>query len=301
MIEVSCNYCGSDDYAVKHPSTMNGHTADMSAFRCTTPDYGVHGRIVQCNKCAHVYTNPVQDGDELLALYSAVEDEIYVEERIGRRLTFSKHLKAFEKITGPGNGRKILDVGAYIGVFVQVAREQGWDALGVEPSDWAADFANKQDIPVLTGTLDHPDLADESFDAITMWDVIEHVADPLGELQKAYQKLKPGGTIAVHTMDIDSMASKLMGSRWPWYMAMHVQYFSQKSLIRFLEKAGFEVIWTGVQGRYLRLQYLAGRLHGINPSIGKLADFTVNTFNMGDRAIPINFGDLFTVYARRVD
>lgn len=273
----------------------------MSAFRCTTPDYGIHGQIVQCNICDHIYTNPVLDGDELVQLYAAVEDETYVEERIGRRLTFTKHLKALEKVTGAGHGKKILDVGAYIGVFVEVARDHGWDAVGVEPSDWAVEFANKQGLSVLHGTLTHPDLAENSFDVVTMWDVIEHLADPLGELRLARAKLKKGGVIAVHTMDVDSLASSIMGHRWPWYMAMHVQYFSQKSMVQFLEKAGFEVIWTGTQGRYLRLHYLAGRIHGINSALGKLADFAVQSLGLGERAIPVNFGDLFTVYARRVD
>ena len=173
--------------------------------------------------------------------------------------------------------------------------------MGVEPSEWAANFARENQLPILNGTLHNPELEDESFDVITMFDVIEHLGDPLGELRQAYTKLKPGGTIAVHTMDVDSLISRLMGKRWPWYMAMHVQYFSQATMAQFLEKAGFEVIWTGTQGRYLRLHYLAGRLHGIHSLLGRLADFTVNTLNLGDRAVPINFGDLFTVYARRVD
>lgn len=280
---------------------MNGQEADMSAFRCTTPDYGIHGQIVECNKCGHVYTNPVQDGDELLELYAAVEDEVYVEEGIGRRLTFKKHLDAFEKITGPGDGRKFLDIGAYIGIFVEVARENGWDAIGVEPSDWAADYAQKAGLPIVHGTSIHPEITAQQFDAITIFDVIEHLADPLGELKQAYKLLKPGGYLAVHTMDIDSLASKVMGHRWPWYMAMHVQFFSQKSMIRFLEKAGFEVIWTGTQGRYLRLHYLVSRVGGLNQFLGKVADLIVETLQLGDKAVPVNFGDLFTVYARRVE
>ncbi|MEM8858661.1 MAG: class I SAM-dependent methyltransferase [Chloroflexota bacterium] len=286
---------------MKYPSTMNGKTAEMDAFRCTTPDYGIHGRIVQCNKCGHIYTNPVQDAEELLALYAAVEDKTYVDERIGRRLTFNKHLDALEKITGPADGRKLLDVGAYIGVFVEVACERGWDAIGIEPSDWGAEYAQSNQIPVIKGTIDHPRIVNDKFDVITMWDVIEHLSDPLGELKKAYRLLKPGGILAVHTMDVDSLASKLLGGRWPWYMAMHVQFFSQNSMIKFLEKAGFEVVWTGVQGRYLRLNYLASRLGGLNKTVGRLANGFIQQLNLGDQAIPINFGDLFTVYARKVE
>ena len=65
------------------------------------------------------------------------------------QMTFTKHLKELQKVTGLGQGKKFLDVGAYIGVFVEVAREHGWDATGVEPSEWAAKLAQEQGLPVL--------------------------------------------------------------------------------------------------------------------------------------------------------
>ncbi|MDJ0754082.1 MAG: class I SAM-dependent methyltransferase [Ardenticatenaceae bacterium] len=303
MKEVHCNLCGQNDYSVRYPATLgreDHHAPDARAFRCTSLDYGRHAQIVTCNKCGHVYANPVWDEDELLMLYGDVEDTTYIEERIGRVLTFQKHLKAFEKITGPGNGRTLLDVGAYIGVFVDVACQAGWNASGVEPSAWAVEIARQQHLPILHGTLDHPDLAANSFEAITMWDVIEHVADPAGELAKAYKLLKPGGYIAVHTMDIDSLLSRLLGPRWPWLMTMHIQFFSQRTLATMLEKVGFEIVWSAVQGRYLRLNYLSSRLTGVVPAAGSLFDQAIHAFNIADRPIPINFGDLFTIYAKKV-
>ena len=68
-----------------------------------------------------------------------------------------------------------------------------------------------------------------AFDVITMWDVIEHVDDPLSELRsKAYSLLKPGGVIVVHTMNIDSVTARLMGRTVVRLMDMHIHYFGRK-------------------------------------------------------------------------
>lgn len=300
MIRVTCNLCGQDDWKVRFPATLNGsQTLQVEAFRCTSPGYGHHPQIVQCRQCDYVYANPRWSEDELIAAYTAVEDDTYVMEREGRELTFRKHLRQLERMTGPANGRSLLDIGAYIGVFVDVAAQSGWDAWGVEPSDWAAATAQANGLHVVTGTQDAPELTGRQFDVITMWDVIEHVDDPMAEMTKAYHLLKPGGLLVMHTMDIDSLTARLMGPRWPWLMDMHLHYFSQKTMVRMLQKIGYEVVWSGAQGRYLRFGYLATRVGGLNQSLGRCASWLVNKLHIAETAVPINFGDLFTVYARK--
>ena len=84
MIDVVCNLCGQDDWVVQFPATMNGRLPDVSAFRCTSAEYGSHAQIVRCNQCGLVYANPRWSDEELVALYEAVEDNTYSEEREGR-------------------------------------------------------------------------------------------------------------------------------------------------------------------------------------------------------------------------
>jgi SAM-dependent methyltransferase len=147
--------------------------------------------------------------------------------------------------------------------------------------------------------LEAPELVGCQFDVITLWDVIEHLDDPSAELAKCYELLKPGGMIAIHTMDVNSLTATLMGPRWPWLMDMHVHYLSRKSMRLFLEKNHFEVIWEGTQGRYLSLRYLVSRIAGLSPFIGKAVGNLVRFARMEEVLVPVNFGDLFTVYARR--
>ncbi len=275
------------------------HELDVELFRCTSPGYGNHAQIVQCDHCGLVYANPRWTTEELEAAYVAVEDETYVSEREGRELSFRKHLSSLEKYTGPGNGRSLLDIGAYIGVFVEVAAAAGWEAYGIEPSSWAVSQAIKRGLRVYQGTQDAQEIIGQQFDVVTMWDVIEHVADPASELRKSYNLLKPGGWLSVHTMNIESVTARLLGRRWPWLMDMHLYYFSQKTLAALLQNIGYEVIWSGTQGRYLRLGYLATRLGGFSEHLGKLAASIIHRFGLGEIPIPVNFGDLFTIYARR--
>jgi SAM-dependent methyltransferase len=300
MNAVSCNLCGRDEYQVRYPAVVNNHQQlDVDAFRCTSAGYGNHAQIVQCCHCRHIYANPRWSAGELIDAYNAVEDEIYLAEQVGRERTFARHLVSLERYTGPGHNRPLLDVGAYVGVFVKVALAAGWQATGVEPSRWAVKTARQAGISLVEGTLDAEELRDRRFDVITLWDVIEHMSDPAADLAKAFGLLNPGGLIAVHTMDIASPIARLMGPRWPWLMDMHVHYFNRLSLEQFLEKAGFEVIWSGVQGRYLSLGYLVTRVSGMSRPVGRLLGGLVTRGGIEKSTVPVNFGDLFTTYARR--
>jgi len=300
MEYVKCNMCGHDDTRVRFPSTLPEGTPpqNVEAFRCTSPGYGRHHTIVKCQNCGLVYTNPRFTGDEILDSYAAVEDPLYLEERDGRVLTFERHLRPLEKIKAPPG--KLVDVGAYTGVFVEIAAQHGWDAYGVEPSQWAVAQARDRGLHMIEGTLASPELTDATFDVVTMWDVIEHVTDPFGELTQADRLLKPGGLLVVHTMDIDSGFARLMGGRWPWLMEMHIYYFSRRTLKHMLEKAGFTVIRIEPQGRYLRLGYFATRIGGFSPLLGRLLSKLFRVLRVNEMPVPLNFGDLVTAYALKV-
>ncbi|MDY7078839.1 MAG: class I SAM-dependent methyltransferase [Chloroflexota bacterium] len=301
MEHVRCNLCGADDNVVRYSSTLRqGESGDWQALRCTNSGYGWHPTIVQCQRCGLVYTDPRPNGQDIVANYQAVEDPLYVEEREGRVLTFERHLKPLEHLTGPPGGRSLLDVGCHIGVFVEIAARHGWDAWGVEPSYWAVEHARARGLHVVQGTLETADLPEATFDVVTMWDVIEHVTDPLGTLHQAHRLLKPGGLVVVHTIDIDSLFARVMGPRWPWLMEMHIYYFSRFTLRKMLEKCGFQVLSDRPQGRYLRLGYLMNRVSALMPFVGRPAECLVTKLRLRSLAVSVNLGDLFTAYARKV-
>jgi ubiquinone/menaquinone biosynthesis C-methylase UbiE len=301
MEHVPCNLCGADDSVVRYPSTVKRReSGDWRRFRCTHSGYGRHDAIVQCQQCGLIYTDPRPDGNDIVETYQAVEDPLYLEEREGRVLTFEHHLKPLERITGPPNGRPLLDVGCYTGVFVEIAARHGWDAWGLEPSHWAVEQARARGLHVVQGTLDTAELPEAGFDVVTMWDVIEHLTDPRRALQRSHRLLKPGGLLVVHTIDIESPFARLMGARWPWLMEMHIYYFSRRTLRAMLEKCGFQVLSDRPQGRYLRLGYLMSRVGALVPLVGRPAEWLVTKLGLRGLGVPVNLGDLFTAYAVKV-
>lgn len=298
--DIACNLCGARNNRVLYPSSLTSATPNPSEFRCTSSAYGVHPPIVKCRECGLVYANPRWDSSVVRDSYTVVEDPTYVEEREGRVLTFSRNLQPFEDLVAMNSHtRHLLDVGCHIGVMVELALKRGWDAWGVEPSTWAAEQARARGLHVITGTLAEAGLEADYFDVVTMWDVIEHLTDPIAELKQVHRVLKPGGVFAIHTIDIESLFAHVMGKRWPWLMEMHLYYFSPRTLGKMLNKVGFTVIRSSAQGRFLRLGYFATRLEPYNRTVGRTVMAIVNRLNLAGLAIPVNFGDLFTMYARK--
>jgi ubiquinone/menaquinone biosynthesis C-methylase UbiE len=298
---VPCNLCGGTESVLRFPGTRTATSVngDWSAYCCTHPGYGIHPPIVTCTNCGLVYTNPRPRRAAVKHNYEVVEDPLYLQERVAREWTFRKHLQSLERFTGPAKSRRLLDVGAYIGVFVEAATGSGWDAMGLEPSTWAVRCARERGLTVEQGTLEEANLDSDSFDALTMWDVIEHLGDPVGEMRHAYRILRPGGWIAIHTMDLDSLFARIMGPRWPWLMEMHIYYFTRRTLGDLLAKAGFRVAAIRPEGRYLRLGYLTTRLRPYSAPLADAVDGVARATRLDRLPLPVNFGDLITAYAQK--
>lgn len=301
MQNSNCDVCEHSESRELYPSTLpvDHHPQVGSAFQCTSPDYGQHYRIVQCLNCGFVYASPRRTAVEVLVAYQQVEDPVYLQERHGRELTFKKHLQPMHQITGMPNGRRLLDVGAYTGIFVQVAREAGWQAEGLEPSTWAVKQAQQAGLPVTQGTLDDGCYPEATFDVITLWDVIEHFDSPRAELQQVWRLLKPGGYVVIHTIDIESITARVMKARWPFLMEMHVMFFSRQTLRNLLERLDYRYLGDHTEGRYLRLGYLAGRVSAAFGPIGRPLEALVHRLHWGGVPVPVNTLDLFTAYAQK--
>lgn len=298
---VACNLCGSERFRPRYPDTRPNASSgkDWEAFRCTHGGYGVHGPIVECLDCGLIYANPRPTTETIGANYENVEDPVYEKEKEARRLTFRSHLEDLERVVGEAGGRRLLDVGAHIGVFVEEACRNGWQAQGIEPSKWAVESAKGRGIDLTQGFLEDRPFKDQTFDVITLWDVIEHLTDPAAELELCNELVEPGGWIAIHTMDAGSLAARILGRRWPWLMEMHLYYFDRKSLGELLQRTGFEPVRTEARSRYLSLGYLAGRLHAFSPILGAPFRGFVRIFRLGSIPVPVTFGDLITCYARK--
>jgi 2-polyprenyl-3-methyl-5-hydroxy-6-metoxy-1,4-benzoquinol methylase len=234
------------------------------------------------------------DPAHLLAAYGAVEDPLYLAERDNRYRTFRRVVRRL----GAPAGRRLLDVGAYCGFFVDVAREAGFEAEGVELSQWAAAHARSLGLDVRTETLAQRLTAGRRYDVVTMWDVVEHFADPRRELRDAFELLRPGGRIHLSTIDTGSLVARLLGARWPWLMDMHLVYFDRATLSALLEETGFRVLRRGTYTHTVSADYLLRKAAASFPLLAPLAG-ALRRVLPARFAVPVNLGDNMMVTAER--
>jgi SAM-dependent methyltransferase len=139
-------------------------------------------------------------------------------------------------------GGVLLDVGAAGGEFVAEAAAAGFDARGVEPTpSFAARARDVLGVDVSAGTLEELELAPESLDVVTMWHVLEHVPDPLPQLRRIRDALRPGGVLAVEVPNAGGVIAARMGTAWPPLEPdVHVSQFAPPTLRALLGRAGLE-------------------------------------------------------------
>jgi 2-polyprenyl-3-methyl-5-hydroxy-6-metoxy-1,4-benzoquinol methylase len=210
--------------------------------------------LVRCNGCALVFVANPPGAVEVGELYSA-DDDYHTQlfdpdgaEFARMRRVARQHLKVLRKSIPDGSGLSLLDIGCSSGLFLKEAREAGYAVQGVELSPNSSRFAREHfGLTVHNGLLDSAGFAPESFDVITLFVVIEHVPDPLAELVKIRDLLKPGGLLLQSTPNIDGLfprvsyplAGKL--DYWPHPEPPHHLYqFSVETLTAMTAKAGFE-------------------------------------------------------------
>ncbi|MHB0865502.1 MAG: class I SAM-dependent methyltransferase, partial [Minisyncoccota bacterium] len=171
------------------------------------------------------------------------------------RPAFIEYLKEVDKFA-PRKG-ELLDVGAATGFFMKIADEFGWRTKGVEISDYATTLAQKRGLDVRCGTLVNSGFAERNFDAITMWDVLEHFADPQVDIRIAEKLLRPGGILAINTPDSGSLYARMMGKRWHLLVPPeHINYFTKKSVTALLRENGFSIEKISKIGKSFTLEYV---------------------------------------------
>ena len=157
-----------------------------------------------------------------------------------------------EQVPQPG---RLLDIGCGVGVFLELARARGWQVTGVDISDYAVQHAREQrGLDARCGVLRDMQFNDGSFDVITMWDVIEHLPDPLAELREVRRVLRQDGCLLINTPNEASLLKLLawLGYRlslgrfeYPirkLYHQYHLLYFTPLTLRRLFERAGLDVL-----------------------------------------------------------
>ncbi len=210
--------------------------------------------IVHCEHCHLEFVNPLPDPSAMQNSYLSEmvgEDPShgyfsqYILEREKREKSFSKlyhsRLKFIESFT-PIKGN-LLDIGCGAGYFVKCALDRGWKGHGLELLPEYVQHAqdNLGLHQVQQGSLDNAlPFQPQTFDVVTLWDLIEHVRHPLACLEKINQATKLGGLLVIWTPNVKN--SIFVKERWLSYkLKQHIYFFSRNSLEQILKQAGFKI------------------------------------------------------------
>lgn len=266
--------------------------------------------LVQCDGCDLVRVRDFPPVSDLLSLYGAnyyrnphshlVGYENYEADQPNIMRTARRRLRLIERYEP--DPRRLLDVGCALGYFMEAAREHGWQPTGLDVSSFAASVATRRDIgEVLCGELSDARFANATFDVITMWDVVEHMRDPLGQLRECHRILRESGLLVLTTPDIGSPVAKMTGARWMGFKLAdeHLYYFSRRSMVQMLARAGFETIDAFHVGKYVTLAFFAKRLTMYLPRLATLTARLFRLLRLEERSVYVNPRDIVCIVARK--
>ncbi len=194
-----------------------------------------------------VYTHPQPSESQLPKYY---DSEDYISHTDGQRSLFEKVYQFVKNIALKNklrlinscqkNKGKILDIGAGTGDFLVVAKANGWQITGIEPSHKAKEIALKKGVHFVENTSN---LENNSFEVITMWHVLEHVPNIENQIKELKRLLKPNGIILIAVPNFNSFDAKHYGLFWAAYdVPRHLWHFSKTAIDKLFQKEEMKLI-----------------------------------------------------------
>jgi SAM-dependent methyltransferase len=296
---IACPLCGSMDMVVIRPATHPPSVTaeELRKLYSASSAHHLDDQVVECSSCSLVYVNPRPATELTVSSYADAVDPTFVAQNENRIAAFRRSLRGVLKKFGwsGGEGRRLLDIGCAGGAFPAAARDLGFQPVGVEPSRWMADFARRTyGLEVRDGILERGMFPPASFDVVTLWDVIEHVPQPHEVLTIAFDLLRPGGLLLVNYPDVGSMAARVLGRSWPFWLSVHLFYYTRTTIARQLSRAGFSLLWQEACFPSLPLDYVLQRATPYFPLFGWLMPLA-RGLGLSRMAVLYNMGQTLAV------
>jgi SAM-dependent methyltransferase len=222
--------------------------ADHARVACPTCNYQPDaplftkhkGEYAHCPQCDHIFLLNPLISEKLISFYTNYPTsslEWHQNESEFYRRIYQRGIKLFNPHRG---GPKLLDIGCSSGYFLSIAAQDGLEAFGIEPNAQEARYAVTNGIQVIGSTIDDLTHEERGFDVITLWDVLEHILEPMSYVENLRVLLRNKGLIFVQVPTSDSLAARILRDKCNMFDGIeHLTLFSSKSLDIAFEKAGF--------------------------------------------------------------
>jgi SAM-dependent methyltransferase len=294
LYSTSCAICATEGNAAQlYPANFHPDAFSPALFSARRLPDRIHYRMVRCNSCGLVRSDPVASHATVTRLYEQSTFD-YGREVDNLRRTYGAYLARLERYHV--NKGSILEIGCGNGFFLEEARAQGYrDPRGVEPSEAAIQFAHPGIRSGIVCAMMGPELFPEAhFDVVCFFQVLDHIFDPAGILETCLQILKPGGLVLCLNHNVEALSARLMKDRSPIIDIEHTYLYSPRTMKRLFERFGFEVKETGsVQNRY-SLSYLM-RLVPLPSALKKSLLALLNGAGLGRLPLRVPLGNLYMI------
>lgn len=257
LVATRCVICETEGHSTElYPANFDESAFSPAVFSARRLPDGIHYRVVKCNSCALVRSDPIAHESVLAGLYSRSSFD-YSQEVENLRKTYGRYLK--RAIAAGATGDRLLEVGCGNGFFLLEARACGFsDARGVEPGEAVVAAAPQEARSQIVCDILRPGLFEpNSFDVICMFQVFDHVSKPAEMLTECFQLLRPRGFMLLLQHNVDSITAKVLKEKSPIIDIEHTYLYSPHTLRLLLEKSGFEVVESGAVLNTYSLAYLA--------------------------------------------
>jgi SAM-dependent methyltransferase len=251
-----CAVCRTEGNASElYPANFDFSDFNRNIFSARRLPDRIHYRMVKCNACGLVRSDPVADDATLGELYRQSTFE-YGTEVTNLRGTYGRYLGRLVALGG-GKG-SLLEIGCGNGFFLEEAQARGYaDVRGVEPSAEAVAKASPGVRAGIVCDMMRPNLfAEASFDVVCLFQVFDHLPDPVGVLAETHRVLKPGGLVLILNHNINALSARLLGERSPIIDLEHTYLYSATTLARLAGDQGFSTLETGAVFNDYTLHYL---------------------------------------------
>jgi SAM-dependent methyltransferase len=257
MHPTRCAICDCEENAAERwPATFDSEAFSARVFSARRLPDRVHYRMVTCNTCGLVRSDPVADEELLTTLYASSSFD-YGHEVESIQATYGRALDRLQARSPRRDA--LLEIGCGNGFFLQQARRQGWrEVRGVEPSaDAVAKAPRELDGAIVPEVMRGGLFAPESFDAVCLFQVLDHISSPVALLEECLAVLRSGGHILALNHNVGAWSARMLGERSPIVDIEHTYLYSPTTMRRIFTKAGFvDVRVHSVRNTY-SLAYLA--------------------------------------------
>lgn len=233
--------------------------------------------MIQCSRCSFVQMSE-------MAVYNYKEEYFdnnkYRDNKCQNREN-ERRKRVVQKFCSKGS--RIIDVGCASGEFVSYVKDE-FDIFGCDFSSNAIKFAKTKNPQIKDrfwiASAKELSADGEYFDAVCMWDVIEHIDDPKEAVHHALSILKRDGYIFISTPDVGTFFAKITGSKWPFMTPPeHTSFFNKKSMQYLAKCMHLKIVKRINKGKWANLGFILYKMNRVMPGI--VPDRTIEIFKTG--------------------